>query len=374
MCKLPNNMPQRVVIFTVTAAGLRLALRLRGFLGGAATIFARTSDDNSPLPPNCITYEKLSVAAAENFARFDALIFVMSTGIAVRMIAPHIVSKLSDPAVLVADERGRYIISLLSGHIGGANDLTRYLAAQLNAAPVITTATDSHGITAPDVVAAHLGLDPWPKENIKRVNMALLDGDDIPWLIDVDLPRQNFWRQALFNAGITAKKPDTGTPNQVGVFLTERTELPFPGALALTPRLLIAGVGCRRGASAESIMAALSAACQLVGRDVTFITALATTTLKSDEIGLTQAAAQLAVKIYCFDNAALSRQITGYGLHESPFVRKTVGVGNVAEAAALAFWHDKLKKTRRGVFALGKTKYEKVTVALLWQNLIRPEN
>ena len=105
------------------------------------------------------------------------------------MIAGSLQSKLQDPAVLVLDEEARHVISLLSGHIGGANELTRELAASLGADPVITTATDVQKKLAVDVVAARLALRPCPKEQIKCFNRAVLEGEEIRYVIDAKLSR-----------------------------------------------------------------------------------------------------------------------------------------------------------------------------------------
>ena len=93
---------------------------------------------------------KLSEWTAENFQKSDALIFIGAVGIAVRAIAPHCKSKATDPAVIVLDERGRFSIPILSGHLGGANDLAKKLASICGAVPVITTATDIEGVFAVD--------------------------------------------------------------------------------------------------------------------------------------------------------------------------------------------------------------------------------
>ena len=129
--------PESIALFCLTPGGVRLAKRLAAML-----------------PLTCFTSEKLleegflpfengfASAAREAFSSYSALIFIGATGIAVRVLAPLVNDKFSDPAVVVIDERGQHVISLLSGHAGGANALTRYLAGMLGADPVITTATD----------------------------------------------------------------------------------------------------------------------------------------------------------------------------------------------------------------------------------------
>ena len=144
----------------MTAEGAKLAAKISAKVGGQT--FAKGKD-----------YSKLAELVAEVFGKFDGLIFICAAGIVVRMIAPHLVDKLSDPAVLVVDERGQNVISLLSGHVGRANELTVEIAKAIEANPVITTATDVEGKFSVDAIASRLGLVPEPKEAIKAINAAI---------------------------------------------------------------------------------------------------------------------------------------------------------------------------------------------------------
>ena len=288
----------RMAILAVTAEGLRLAEKISARIGGQ--IFKLSKD-----------------LIGEIFDKFDALIFICATGIAVRMIAPHIVSKLSDPAVIVIDERGQNVISLLSGHVGGANELTLKIAAEINANPVITTATDIENKIAVDSFAGKLGLRPEPKAAIKAINAAVLRDEP--------------------------------------VYLTAGNV-----RLNLNPLKLIAGVGCKRGTSAESIFQALTAACALINQPVERINLLASVDLKRDEVGLLEVAKALDIEIKFFSAAELAKKITDYKLSESQFVKKTIGVGNVCEAAALCC-------VNSARFALTKKSFDGVTVALIWE-------
>ena len=295
----------RTAVFSVTERGAVLADRIAAALEGC-TAFAKGRD-----------FERLREAADSAFHKFDALIFVTAAGIAVRMIAPHIVSKLSDPAVLVLDECGRHVISLLSGHVGGANDLTLKIAAVTGAEPIITTATDVESKAAVDSFAYRLGLKPEPKEAIKAINSAILKGEAV-----------------FVTAGETV--------------------------LNLTPLRLIAGIGCKRDTPLEKIQTAAAEACRRIEQPLERISLIASVDLKSNEVGLLSFAESLGRPIRFFDAAALQRTIDKYSLSESPFVKSTVGVGNVCEAAALSC-------VERGKFALTKTKFDSVTIALVWQ-------
>ena len=289
---------------TMTDAGFELAEKISERIGG--DIFCKGRN-----------FDSLKSFVADIFTKFDALIFICATGIAVRVIAPHIVSKLQDPAVIVIDERGQNLISLLSGHVGGANELTLKLAAALNANPVITTATDVENKFAVDSFAAKLGLRPEPKDAIKIINSAILRNEEI-----------------YLTAGNTK--------------------------LNLIPQKLIAGIGCKRGTSAEKIFSAVNQACRMINQPVERIKLLASVDIKSDEAGLIEFAKNLGVEIKFFGVADLAKKIADYKLSESKFVKDTIGVGNICEAAALCC-------VENAKFALPKKIFDGVTICLIWE-------
>ena len=296
----------RIAILTVTDTGFKLAEKISARTGG--DIFGKGKN-----------FDSLKNFVAEIFNKFDALIFICATGIAVRIIAPHIVSKLSDPAVIVIDERGQNVISLLSGHVGGANELTLKIAEAINSNPVITTATDVEKKFAADSFAAKLGLIPTPKSAIKAINAAVLRDEPV-----------------YLTAGDVT--------------------------LNLIPQKLIVGIGCKRGTSTEKISAAVTAACETINQPVERIKILASVDIKSDEGGLLEFAKNLGVEIKFFSVAELAKKITEYKLSESEFVKATLGIGNVCEAAALCC----VKSAR---FALPKKSFDGVTVALIFEKI-----
>ena len=154
-----------------TSKGLALARKLAAAQPGAV---ARCGE-------NGVT---LANWTAAQFAQSDALVFVGAVGIAVRAIAPHCRSKATDPAVVVLDECGRFAIPLLSGHLGGANDLARRLAKAYGAVPVITTATDANGVFAVDEWAKHQHCLVVEPARIRKVSSALLAGRTVRFASD----------------------------------------------------------------------------------------------------------------------------------------------------------------------------------------------
>lgn len=156
-----------------TAKGLALAQKLAAAYPGSVT---RCGHEAGQV--------HLADWTARQFAGSDALVFVGAVGIAVRAIAPHCQSKAQDPAVVVLDECGRFAVPILSGHLGGANDLARALAAVCGAVPVITTATDANGVFAVDEWAKHQNCTVLEPERIKLVSGALLAGKTVQFASD----------------------------------------------------------------------------------------------------------------------------------------------------------------------------------------------
>ncbi|AEB99886.1 cobalt-precorrin 5A hydrolase [Selenomonas sputigena] len=348
----------RCAVFTATPRGTKTALRVRASLDASVDIFGKAGQE---MPAGVRVYERLAPQVAAAFRQYDALIFIMATGIAVRMIAGSLKSKLEDPAVLVLDEEAQHVISLLSGHIGGANELTRELAASLGADPVITTATDVQKKLAVDVAAARLALRPSPKEQIKRFNSAVLDDAAIRYVIDENLARASFYKKRLDDMGLTAlfgrELPPKGG---LTAFITADESVRREDVICLVPRRLVAGIGCRRGTEMSEIRVALEATLTKIGRSIADVSLLASTEAKADEAGLLALSAKLKRDIRFHSNEKMQETIDAYGLSESPFVKKNIGIGNVAEAAALA-------SVPAGRLALAKTRFEKVTVALVWE-------
>ena len=351
----------RCAVLAVSPRGAALSRRVRDALDGTADIYVNEKYITAA-PDGARPYRRLAEYVGEIFRRYDALLFLSSAGIAVRMIAPHLSGKLRDPAVLVLDERGRHVISLLSGHVGGANLLARQLAESLGGEAVITTATDVEGLLAPDAVATVLGLRPVPKERIEEVNSGLLRGETVSYYVDAALPQAGFYRARLESYGLPVSVMEKGKIPIRGLraVVTKEAGGSGEGLLCMVPRRLVAGIGCRAGVSEALVERALASACGRIGFDVSFVDLLASAELKREETGLLAMARRMGREIRFFDNDALQRQIDLYRLRESAFVKERIGVGNVCEAAALAC-------VTAGRFALPKTKYEKVTVALVWE-------
>lgn len=235
----------------------------------------------------------------------DALVFVGATGIAVRAIAPYVSDKRKDPAVIAVDERGSFVIPLLSGHAGGANELARVLGEVLGAIPVITTATDINDVFSVDTFARQQHLSIVEKDEIKHLSGALLEGKPIGALT----PECGF---------LISGKP-------VGQ--------PFSHTLHLVPQDLILGMGCRSGVSEDALHQFVSETFEEQGWSTYRIRALASVDAKREEPGLIALAKRLGVPFLTYSAGQLAVQQGTF--QTSGFVRRTVGVDNVCERSAI---------------------------------------
>lgn len=285
------------------------------------------------------SHKSVCANMGELFSSNDALIFIGACGIAVRDIAPHLKNKAVDPAVLVLDDQGKFVIPILSGHIGGANALAVYLAEKLGAVPVITTATDGSGKFSCDTWAVTHDCAISSLKTAKDVSAAILTGN-VPISSEFPLP------DVLPN-GLTAK--ETG---DLGIFIGIHTDTPYTFTLRLIPRIITLGIGCRRDTPMKTIHAVVRETLDAYHIDYRAICRVASISAKKDEPGLLAYANIMKVPAVFYTADELNA-IPGEFM-ESEFVRKTVGVGNVCERAAVC---------GGGTVILHKTAKDGVTVA-----------
>lgn len=305
-----------IALTAFTARGLALARRLADGL--------RAQGDNAAVTP-CFGPRHCPLAdfTASAFANADALVFVGAVGIAVRAIAPHLSSKVHDPAVVVLDETGAFAISLLSGHLGGANALTLRLAGLCGAQPVITTATDRSGLWAADDWARKNGCAVAEPERIKRVSGALLAGGSLA--LFSEFPIGGVWPRDLHPAACAEKA-------QVVLSLSD-ADTAGAHPLHLVPHIAVLGVGCRKGTPAGHILELLEdflARAQISRRALCRVCSI---DLKANEPGLLEACRVLGLPLTTYpaeELAALPGPFT-----PSAFVQSVTGVDNVCERAAV---------------------------------------
>ncbi|OCC14981.1 Cobalamin biosynthesis protein CbiG [Dissulfuribacter thermophilus] len=348
-------------------------------------------------------FSSLKSFMAKAFREADAIVCIMACGIVVRTISRYLTSKQKDPGVVVVDETGRFSISLVSGHLGGANELAAIVADSIGAVPVITTATDVNGLPAFDDIARKKDLVIEDFGALKAIHMALLRGEQVIVVDEVGVLKHELtsWDQGIIQYVCGVGNFERICPNDIGhdrgnvtSFLKTDSEaqiketmgndlelhgkkdgvpreslhenLVYVGIkkkdftvknlLRMYPRArLFIGVGCNRGTSKEEIVESIET---VIGQYNLFpgsVKAICSIDKKVDENGLIEAADKLRLPIEFFSKEELS-QVHVPNPSSAPL--KAVGTSSVAEAAAL------LGAGKGGRLLVEKKKFKNVTIAV----------
>jgi cobalt-precorrin 5A hydrolase len=212
----------RIAVIAITKHGIDIARRIREKIP-EVQLYAQAKHSDSNADVRWFTDQTTKVVG-ELFKSYDALICIFSLGAVVRLIAPHLVDKKSDPAVLVIDDKGRYVISALSGHIGGGNELARLVASSLNAEAIITTAADVNETIAVDLLGREFGWEIEDFQNVTRISAFMVNEEKIAVYQDAGQP--DWWHSPL--------------PRNVQIVkvLGEVKSREFKGALVITDRIV----------------------------------------------------------------------------------------------------------------------------------------
>jgi len=281
----------------------------------------------------------------------------MATGIVVRIIAPLLESKENDPAVVVMDDTGKFAISLLSGHLGGANELADRCAFATGACPVVTTATDANNLPSFDLLAKEQG---WLIEDISRVkvlNTLLLDDNEIAVVDRTGQTRT--WLHGRGRVTFHDTYAEAVASRAQGFLFVTNRQLPPQtcpkNPLILRPRNLTLGIGCNRGTTADEIEDLVRLHLKRLFLSPKSVCCIATVAAKRDEAGLVECAERLGVPLRCFESDELSRVPFPSPPSEHAFA--AVGVAGVAEPAAIL-------ASGGGELLLRKVKSANVTLAI----------
>lgn len=320
-----NSEKPKLAILTVTPGAQSQALRLAKLM-----------------PCDCYTSDKLVTEGFIGFAGsmadcvkrlfvdYSALLFICATGITVRMIAPLVSDKLADPAVLVMDEQAQHVISLLSGHVGGGNQLAIKVANLLGAAPVITTATDVNQKAALDTLIQAVGGDvTLYRQAVKEVNQLLVSDKAVGLYLDKVKVKDT--------RGFTEVESLQTIPSNLAVLvvvsaqsdLVVKAECPV---IQVIPKNIVVGMGCRRDTPFELLYQKLTGLLAHYQLDISAVKQIGSVIIKADEKGLIALADKLAVPFQVFPIEVLQEH--EHRFPASEFVRKTLGIGSVSQPSA----------------------------------------
>ncbi len=361
-----------IAVWCLTPNGLALGRKIKQTFPGVVLFVSKTLEEKIPGDESVCFFKKLSLEIKKRFHEHQNHICIFSTGIAVRLIGQLLDSKLTDPAVVVMDDNGNFAISLVSGHIGGANALARKVGEKLNAVPVITTATDTNNLPAIDMIAQEAGLYIGTPQNIKHINMAFLKGEPISIYDPLKILKDKLpakyrsvhqtgpHQSGLYQTGpyrMDSCRPDKKNDRKedVDIFCSWQQGHVSRETLVLRPKVLSVGIGCNRGTSVEKIGDFLCSVLEKTHLSIHSVCKLATTEVKNDEKGLLELSGQMNIPLDFYNKDQLNSVTTIKT--PSKMAQKHLGVQSVCEAAAIL-------SANNGKLLVAKHKNKDVTIAV----------
>lgn len=349
------NIESKIAFISVTQNGMNLAISIRNIIDkGDIYITEKLSYKlygNKQIVN--IIEGKLSDFMPNLFRDYEALIFIMATGIVVRSIANEIKSKFEDPAILVIDEKGKNVISLLSGHMGGANEMTNYISSLIGGNPVITTATDVNDKTSLDMIAKKLNahIDNF-RECVKEVNSLLVNDGEIGVYVDGNYDVDTRGLIAIKNIDEFHRHDKLDKI----IYITNKssTEINDERIIKVVPKNIVIGMGCRRGTTYEDINNSLEDLLNKYDLDKKSIRKIGSVEVKKDEKGIIELAKQLNVPFETIKLEEIKKIEDKF--EKSDFVKKSIGVYCVAEPVAYILSNKNLIVT--------KHKYKGITFSI----------
>ena len=323
-----------IAIISVTNQGKEISDKLCEELSENPTILSVTQ-----------YHKNVFKSVDETFDKCDCIIGIMASGIMIRAIASHVESKLSDPAVLLVDDNANFVISLLSGHMGGANDLTQYISSILDSTPVITTSTDVNNRVGIDSIAKRYYFNLENPKNIKFINKALVNNR----LVNLTLPHSLDY---IIDDNLR-KSYNIILDNDIDYVIAE-----IDGhEVILRPKKLVMGIGARRDISTQNVYHAIIQACEILKIPPNRIDFFATADVKSNEKGILDNVDRFNKELIIIDMDRIKNFDNNECSH-SDFVMKQFGVKGVCEPASL------LANDNNSHLIFRKTAYNGVTIAV----------
>lgn len=313
----------KISLISFTRTGTDLGRILTIFLkeqGYASKLYAM--GDYAKETAEELIHETLKEWTKRQFEEVSGIIFIGATGIAVRTISPFLKDKRTDPAVLVIDEKGKFVIPLLSGHIGGANELAYKIATHLGTTPVITTATDINQKFAVDLFAKRNNLYISRMDYAKAISAAILNEKQVSF--ESEFP-------------VVGTLPEELTYNKdseyrIRISIDDEMDS-YDKTLKLIPKIVTLGIGCRKGKSSDEIERVVVEILKECKISINSVAKVASIDLKKEEAGLLKFCDKLKVKLVTYSVEELEKVPGIY--QDSDYVKSITGIGNVCERSAI---------------------------------------
>ena len=315
---LEKALMDKIYIVSFTQKGAELSLKLQNIFPDAKLYSKYPAENINMLEKDIKSF------TADIFSESKAVIFISAIGIAVRAVAPLIVSKNKDAAVIVLDDTGKYVIPVLSGHIGGANEMALKIAEYINAEPVITTATDRNNKFAVDVWAEKNNLYIDDITMIKEVSSRLLHNEKVGFISDYEVK------------GTLPEGVISDVQQECGIVIADKIDIqPFPYTMQLIPKEYVLGIGARKGAEYRYLKDFVEKVLKENNIDKRKILNIASIDIKKDEKAINMLAKELNVPFITYSSDKLAN-VQG-NFTSSNFVKSVTGVDNVCERAVKCF-------------------------------------
>ena len=336
----------RTAVYCVSKNGYETCLKIRNsvyknlhiYVSQRVTNMLNLESEN--LENLFVINERVPILLEKTFDKYDLHIFVAALGAVVRIIEGKFKSKDTDPAVITVDDHANFVISLLSGHLGGANEECKKIANGIGAIPVITTASDVSGKIAVDTLSQKIKAKLESLEDAKRVTSLIVNGENV----SIHLPK-NIVENDKNCAG--------------AIIVSNRKNIEIS---KIIPKNIILGIGCKRNTPKEKIIEKINYVMETQNLEMSSIKRSASAWVKSDEIGLLEAMEELSIPIEFFEKEEILK-VENLVEERSEFVKNQIGVYGVSEPCAY------LASSKRGSFLVKKVKLGGVTISIFEEEM-----
>ena len=336
----------RTAVYCVSKNGYETCLRIKEnvykdlhiYVSGRVANLLNLENEN--IENLFIINERVPILLEKTFNKYDLHIFVAATGAVVRIIDGKFKSKDTDPAVITVDDHANFVISLLSGHLGGANEECKKIADGIGAIPVITTASDVGGKIAVDTLSQKIKAKLESLDDAKRVTSLIVNGENV----SIHLPKNI----------VESNKNCAGA-----IIVSNRKNIEIS---KIIPKNIILGIGCKRNTPKEKIIEKINYVMETQNLEMDSIKKAASAWVKSDEIGLLEAMTELNIPIEFFEKEKIL-EVEDLVEERSEFVKNQIGVYGVSEPCAY------LASSKKGNFLVKKVKLGEVTISIFEEEM-----
>lgn len=321
----------KVSVLAITKNGIKIGIELKKHFPNWE-IFApsKFSDSNKEI----VWYsDSTSEKIVELFKNNDAIICLFSLGAVIRLIAPYLKDKKTDPAVIVIDDKTSFVISVLSGHLGGANELTQTIAQKLNATPVITTAADVNKTIAVDLVGRELGWKIEDDSTVTKISAFMVNEEKIG--IFQDAGKRNWMKEFPKNVKIYQSLEEMEKSDSKGFLIISDKVLEgdfLKNSVVYRPPSLVVGIGLHWDTSKENIKEGLDLCLQKFKLSEKSISKLVSIKKPEDVKGLVDIGKEMRITVEYVNREDLADISTP---NPSDTVKAFEGTASVSEAAAI---------------------------------------